>query len=44
MLEWITKGNVIYKAVGLGLMDLVVGGEIIRLGKERGVGTLVEDF
>lgn len=42
--EWLTKGNVIYKSVGLGLMDLVVGGELIRLGGERGIGTIIPDF
>ncbi|KAJ9663044.1 hypothetical protein H2198_001036 [Neophaeococcomyces mojaviensis] len=44
LLEWLTKGNVIYKSVGLGLMDLVVGGELIRLGRERNIGTNIPDF
>nr|POE47075.1 uncharacterized protein CFP56_00407 [Quercus suber] len=42
--DWLTKGNVIYKSVGLGLMDVVVGNELLRIAKERGVGTTVEDF
>lgn len=42
--EWLTKGNVIYKSVGLGLMDVVVGGELVRLARERGVGTTIMDF
>lgn len=42
--EWLTRGNVIYKSVGLGLMDLVVGGELIRLGRERNIGTNIPDF
>lgn len=42
--EWITKGNVIYKSVGLGLMDVVVGGEIIRLARERDIGVTIENF
>ncbi|KAI1387750.1 ornithine cyclodeaminase [Hypoxylon trugodes] len=42
--RWLTAGNVIYKSVGLGLMDLVVGFEIIRLAKEKGVGSTVEGF
>ncbi|KAI2469666.1 ornithine cyclodeaminase [Annulohypoxylon bovei var. microspora] len=42
--RWLTVGNVIYKSVGLGLMDLVVGFEIVRLAKERGLGSHVEDF
>lgn len=42
--RWLTKGNVIYKSVGVGLMDLCVGGELVRLAREKGVGTTVEDF
>jgi len=42
--EWLTRGNVIYKSVGLGLMDLVVGGEVVRLGRERGIGTIIPNF
>ncbi|OTA90120.1 hypothetical protein M434DRAFT_78381 [Hypoxylon sp. CO27-5] len=42
--RWLTVGNVIYKSVGLGLMDLVVGFEIVRLAKERGIGSHVEGF
>lgn len=42
--EWLTRGNVVYKSVGLGLMDVVVGGELVRLAQERGVGTMIEGF
>lgn len=42
--EWVERGNVIYKSVGLGLMDLVTGGDLIRLARERNLGTTVEDF
>ena len=44
LLEWLMRGNVIYKSVGLGLMDLVIGSELIRLGRERGIGTVIQDF
>lgn len=44
LLEWLTKGQVIYKSVGLGLMDLVVAGDMVRLARERGVGTTIADF
>lgn len=44
LVEWITKGNVIYKSVGMGLMDLVVAGDLIRIARERDVGTTVPDF
>lgn len=42
--RWLSSGNVIYKSVGLGLMDLVVGFELIKLAKTRGVGTRVDNF
>lgn len=42
--EWLTRGNVIYKSVGIGLMDIVVGNELVRMARERGVGTTIQDF
>lgn len=42
--RWLTTGNVIYKSVGLGLMDLVIGLEVVRLAREKGVGTHIENF
>ncbi|KAI0429313.1 UbiD family decarboxylase [Xylaria sp. FL1042] len=42
--RWLTSGNVIYKSVGLGLMDLVVGLEVVELAKAKGVGAHVENF
>lgn len=44
MSRWLCSGNVIYKSVGMGLMDLVVGGELVRLAREKGVGVTVEGF
>ena len=44
MMEWLQRGNVIYKSVGLGLMDVVVGAELVRLADERGIGTRIESF
>lgn len=44
LMEWLTKGNVIYKSVGLGLMDVVVGSDLCRLADERGIGTRIENF
>ncbi|KIW76642.1 hypothetical protein Z517_09086 [Fonsecaea pedrosoi CBS 271.37] len=44
LLDWLTKGNVIYKSVGMGLLDLVVAGDLIRMGKEKDVGVTIEDF
>lgn len=42
--RWLQGGNVIYKSVGLGLMDLAVGMKLIRVAKEKGVGTHIEGF
>lgn len=42
--EWMERGNVIYKSIGMGLMDLVVGRDLIRLVVERSLGTTIEDF
>ncbi|KAF2215231.1 hypothetical protein CERZMDRAFT_65554 [Cercospora zeae-maydis SCOH1-5] len=42
--EWLTRGNVIYKSVGLGLMDIVVGNELLRVSKENKIGLSVENF
>ncbi len=44
MARWLGKGNVIYKSVGMGLMDLVVGKEILMLARVRDIGVSVEDF
>lgn len=42
--EWLTKGNVVYKSVGLGLMDVVVGNALVQMARAKGVGTTIEDF
>lgn len=42
--KWLQAGNVIYKSVGLGLMDLTVGMKVIEFAKQKGVGTHVEGF
>lgn len=42
--KWLESGNVIYKSVGLGLMDLCVGEDLVALARERGIGLTLEDF
>ncbi|KAI1422555.1 UbiD family decarboxylase [Xylaria sp. FL1777] len=42
--RWLASGNVIYKSVGLGLMDLVVGHEVVALANAKDVGARVENF
>lgn len=44
LIEWLQRGNVIYKSVGLGLMDVVVGMDLVRLADERGIGIKIENF
>ncbi|KAF3761534.1 hypothetical protein M406DRAFT_295173 [Cryphonectria parasitica EP155] len=44
MCRWLQGGNVIYKSVGLGLMDLTVGLRVIEFAKQKGVGTHVDGF
>lgn len=42
--DWVQRGNVIFKSVGMGLMDLITGGDLVRLARERQIGTTVEEF
>ncbi|KAL8802758.1 MAG: hypothetical protein Q9182_003593 [Xanthomendoza sp. 2 TL-2023] len=42
--RWLQAGNVVFKSVGLGLMDICVGEDLVMLARERGVGTAVEGF
>lgn len=42
--RWLQGGNVIYKSVGLGLMDLTVGMKLIEIAKEKGLGSHIEGF
>lgn len=42
--RWLQRGNVIYKSVGLGLMDLSVGLRLVEFAREKGVGSHIDDF
>jgi hypothetical protein len=42
--RWLQGGNVIYKSVGLGLMDLSVGMHLIDFARKKGVGAHVDGF
>ncbi|KAI9729639.1 MAG: hypothetical protein M1818_008442 [Claussenomyces sp. TS43310] len=44
MSRWLGEGNVIYKSVGMGLMDLVVGGDLLNLAVSKGIGTTIPQF
>lgn len=42
--RWLSSGTVIYKSVGLGLMDLAVGMHLIQLAAEKGIGNHINGF
>ena len=42
MAVWLAEGNVIYKSVGMGTMDLSVGMHLINFAREKNVGSHVE--
>lgn len=42
--DWLMKGNVIYKSVGIGLMDICVGEDLVALAMEKGIGTSVDGW
>ncbi len=44
MARWLEGGNVIYKSVGMSLMDLTVGMHLVRFAREKGVGSSIEGF
>jgi len=44
MASWLRSGNVVYKSVGMGLMDLVVGAELVELAREKEIGTTIHNF
>lgn len=44
MCRWLSNGNVIYKSVGMGLMDLVVGGALVKMARDKNIGTTVDAF
>lgn len=42
MAMWLATGNVIYKSVGMGTMDLSVGMHLIKFAREKNVGSHIE--
>jgi len=44
MRKWLETGFVVYKSVGVGVMDISIGSALLGLAHERGVGTTVADF
>jgi hypothetical protein len=44
LVRWLRDGTVVYKSVGLGLMDLVVGMHLVKFAKEKNIGTEIPGF
>lgn len=44
LVRWLRDGTVVYKSVGLGLMDLVVGMHLVQVAQEKKIGTQVTGF
>ncbi|KAM3438151.1 hypothetical protein MY4824_003394 [Beauveria thailandica] len=44
MVRWLRDGTVVYKSVGLGLMDLVIGTHLINVASRKNIGTRIEGF
>ena len=42
--RWLRDGTVVYKSVGLGLMDLVIGMHMVKVANEKKIGTQIEGF
>ena len=44
MEEWLAEGFVVYKSVGVGVMDIAIGSKLLELAGEKGVGVSLDDF
>ncbi|KAF4982455.1 hypothetical protein FDECE_17508 [Fusarium decemcellulare] len=44
LVRWLRDGTVIYKSVGLGLMDLVVGMHLVEVANDKNIGTRIQGF
>lgn len=42
--EWLERGFVLYKSVGVGVMDMAVGHQLLQLAKAKGIGTTLATF
>lgn len=42
--EWLERGLVVYKSVGVGVMDMAVGHQLLQLAKAKGIGTTLAAF
>lgn len=42
--RWLKDGFMIYKSVGVGIMDIAIGSKLLELAKEKGRGVHLDDF
>ncbi|KAL1598576.1 hypothetical protein SLS59_006863 [Nothophoma quercina] len=42
--KWLEDGFVVYKSVGVGIMDIAIGSKLLALAKEKGRGVHLDDF
>jgi ornithine cyclodeaminase/alanine dehydrogenase-like protein (mu-crystallin family) len=42
--DWLENGFVIYKCVGIAVMDAAVASDVVDLARSKGVGVSVPDF
>jgi ornithine cyclodeaminase/alanine dehydrogenase-like protein (mu-crystallin family) len=41
---WLEDGFVVYKSVGVGIMDIAIGSKLLEMAKEKGKGMHLTDF
>ncbi len=42
--RWLESGFVVYKSVGIGVMDIAIGGHLLQLARQKGVGLHIPSF
>jgi phosphoribosylformylglycinamidine synthase len=42
--KWLEEGFVVYKSVGVGIMDIAIGKALMELAKEKGIGVHLDSF
>jgi len=42
--DWLEEGFVVYKSVGVGIMDIAIGKALMELAAEKGVGVHLDSF
>ncbi|KAF2137383.1 uncharacterized protein K452DRAFT_110423 [Aplosporella prunicola CBS 121167] len=42
--KWLQRGQVVYKSVGVGVMDLAMGNAVLEIAREKGFGVTVDEL